>query len=183
MPEHARILEFRGDNLVSRYAFNYVLCFFTCLRIYLPSAVAQWLVHLSTISVVWIQSPAEAGLIFLTSTALGLTQPHRNGYHRISWVFWEGKEMRQVIATHSLHTPTVCQWTAFFLTYLNKNIYSICSSEIQFDHLCFFSLCPVSLQLVFFITSSLCDLWETEAIRDLSKCTVKAILYKPTKQC
>lgn len=52
--------------------------------------MAKWLVHLSTKPVVWVQSQAKTGLIFL-----GLTYIHKNVGPTTFRIFWDGKVMRK----------------------------------------------------------------------------------------
>lgn len=63
----------------------------TILYIIERSAVVWWSVCLPAKTVTRVQSPAEIVLYFLKSTALGLTQPLKNGHQAIFRIVWGGK--------------------------------------------------------------------------------------------
>lgn len=49
--------------------------------------IAEWLLHLSTKKVIWVQSSEETGSIFLTSSTMRSTMPCKNGYHTLIRIF------------------------------------------------------------------------------------------------
>lgn len=63
--------------------------------------MVEWLVHLSTATVVWVQSPAVTRFIFPNSRALGPNQPHKKwepeNFQNFSEISWEDKETQKEI--------------------------------------------------------------------------------------